>query len=364
LTPKDCEEILAVLLPKVGEALPAATRAQLREEELDRWTDDLTPLLDAVWGNDRLLFRGGPGTGKTSLLIQAARRAFREDGSPPLVLCFNRLLAASLQETLGESAHVSTLNALVGQLDFAAGAKRLAARCATGEFIPTQTLIIDEAQDIMRPDACEVLDLCVAGGLQVGRVLVALDADHQHLRRDPTILPMEAVLNGYTFVDLWNNRRNLPRTSAAAELYSGFRPWRRTLRPDDGVQPRTRYGTRPEMIQALGKVLTELQAEGFAPRDIVVLSGCRPQESLASCADARELRLVPFEVPASAEHVGYTSIQAFKGLEAPAVILTDLPHGLEPHRLMLVGMTRSTARTSLLIDRHLPFQQQFLRSIL
>ncbi|MDR6220963.1 NERD domain-containing protein [Deinococcus soli (ex Cha et al. 2016)] len=361
MSAEDCEEARSVLRPQIGEAPLDRTRTQRREEELAQWTGDLTTLLDAVWSNDRLLLRGGPGTGKTGLLIEAARRAFLEDGSPPLVLCFNRLLATSLQGALGECAQVSTLNALVSQLDFAAGARGLAARRASGEFRPAQTLIIDEAQDVMHPDACEVLNLCVEGGLQAGRVLAALDVDHQNLRCEATSLSTQTLLSSYVSVDLWNNRRNLPRISATAELYSGFRPWRHTLRADDGVRARTHYGARLDMIRILGETLTALHSEGFGPQDIVILSGCRPPDSLAASPEIQELRLIPYDVP-STNQVRYTSIHAFKGLEAPAVILTDLPHGPDPQRLMLVGLTRSTARVHLLVDRPEPFRQQYLRS--
>jgi superfamily I DNA/RNA helicase len=48
----------------------------------------------------------------------------------------------------------------------------------------------------------------------------------------------------------------------------------------------------------------------------------------------------------------YSTIQAFKGLEAPAVVVTDLDRALVPNfeSLLYVGLTRATDRLFAVIE--------------
>ncbi len=63
--------------------------------------------------NDRVVFEGPAGTGKTLLAIEGARRGLA-DGKRTLLLCFNRLLGSWLRDeagSLGDGLTVSTLHA-------------------------------------------------------------------------------------------------------------------------------------------------------------------------------------------------------------------------------------------------------------
>jgi superfamily I DNA/RNA helicase len=122
--------------------------------------------------------------------------------------------------------------------------------------------------------------------------------------------------------------------------------YRRIRRPDDGIDPEFHFYRAPEEQDGiLRRVLLKLEAEGFPPRDIVVLSPFR------NCAASRLAekgsdgdRFQPYSDGASG--VRWATIHSFKGLEAPAIILTDIDdvESTAARDLFYIGLTRSVQR--------------------
>ncbi|WP_241191478.1 nuclease-related domain-containing DEAD/DEAH box helicase [Deinococcus psychrotolerans] len=362
-----CRDILQLLCPTVGSYLPEVwtppSFLMQGRRALSRHLDELDLLLDAVWLNDRLLIRGGPGTGKTGLLIKAAQRVVTEGHGPPLLVCFNRLLAQDLSRQLRNVAKVTTYHELLSTLQTHHGSQQLAVAHTARIFRPVRTLLIDEAEDfLLQAEARAALDLCVEGGLAEGRVIATLDDRYQQLRIGEATFTAQDIFAGYLSLDLQDNRRTLPRVSSLAELYSGHSPWRRTVREDDLVQPLTSYGSPEQVVGMLADVQQQFQHEGFTSAEMVVLSGCRPDQSLAARAQQQGFPFAPYGQQ-SAHEVPYTSVQAFKGRECPVVILTNLPYGPDPNTLMLIGLTRSIARVAVLVEKQSAFIEQYLRRI-
>jgi hypothetical protein len=129
----------------------------------------------------------------------------------------------------------------------------------------------------------------------------------------------------------------------------------RVLRPDTGSDPRIKFQTAPEAgCELLVETLAELYRDGFAGQDIVVLS----TQSSESCAERLTERpwsdrLAPAR-EAGPGQIPYTSIHAFKGMEAAAVVVTDLHdvEGPEMESLLYVAITRATDRLVLVMDEH------------
>ena len=112
----------------------------------------------------------------------------------------------------------------------------------------------------------------------------------------------------------------------------------------------TRFYSSSEVQESLvRKRLIELLKQ-YRPDEIVILSPRADDKSCAYSIASKhpELGLAPFK-SSGANSIKFTSIHAFKGLEAPAILLTDID-SLESESskaLLYVGMSR--ARISLTI---------------
>src|SRR5262249_54032693 len=113
-TPAECSAGVGILRPEFELYQSVRARADEREAELKRYTDEQFIALDAMQRNPRVLFEGPAGVGKTLLAMEGARRASAV-GRRTLLLCFNRLLAGFLSTEMRRDPAVkaSTLHALM-----------------------------------------------------------------------------------------------------------------------------------------------------------------------------------------------------------------------------------------------------------
>lgn len=347
-------------------------RAAKREEDLKRYTDEQLVALDAMAANPRVVFAGPAGTGKTLLAIEAARRA-AAGGSRVLFLCFNSQLGRWLEretEALAPGVTTGTLHKRMLAASGAADRVRADDQQFWLEELPAlavdrmlggsdehvyDELILDEAQDVLRDSYLDFLDLSLKGGLAAGRWRFFGDFERQAIY-DSTLTIEDAVagrLGGAPVYSLRVNCRNKPLVAELVHQLGGLNPsYNRVLRPDDGVHPALRYYEDGAAQQALlTEALDELSREGFAPSEIAVLSTRTPSSSSSAQVTSGPWkdRLRPLGV-ASGKQVGYTSVHAFKGLEAGAVIVTDIEGISEAADIFYIAATRALHRLVLLID--------------
>ena len=159
------------------------------ENMICRFTEEQFDGLDLLAENDRVVFKGPAGTGKTFLAMEAAKRAIA-DGKSVLFLCYNSLLGDWLKaQTSGYSKNTTvfqcrTFHSLLLEI---AGEKP--AMLANSEYwrkeLPVRAsdrllddsrvwpsydmLVIDEAQDLLEDDYLDVFELLLNGGLAGGR---------------------------------------------------------------------------------------------------------------------------------------------------------------------------------------------------
>lgn len=346
---------------------PKARRRQ-REEELRRYTEEQFVALDAMHPelNPRVVFEGPAGTGKTILALEEARRSVLR-GDSVFLGCFNRLLGNWLKneaEPIASNATVSTFHRYLLQLtdlSVPTGADSLfweeelpdaaLERSLAPGFEPFDVLILDEAQDLLRDSYLNVMDALVQGGLAAGRWRFFGDFEKQAIYGSGS-LPIADVLAarapGTPRFLLTKNCRNTPRIASFVKLLAAYeRGYGDVLRPDSGVEPETIYYDSPDdQDRKLVELLDRLFTDGYSGREIVVLS---PR---AAGSAAERLTEPPWGdrlKPASEERPGgirYCTVQAFKGLEAPVVIVTDISSiGTEAdHSLFYVAVTRATER--------------------
>ena len=240
-----------LLRPRFDLVREPSEDSKMRKAVLVSLMDEQYDALDAMAVSPRVMFEGPAGTGKTLLAIEAARRQSRAGESGRLV-CFNRLLGREIAASCSDidGVRAGTLHSLLMEI---AGHRWtldpddpdwdelvLAATDALLENPqPLDYLIVDEAQDLVRPDFLDVLDLLVHGGLRGGRCYFFGDFDRQSvylsgdgrdelLKRAPDLVEFALTVNC----------RNFPRIGALVEILSHMEPgYRRYRREDDGAQP-------------------------------------------------------------------------------------------------------------------------------
>lgn len=378
-TPAECETITQILRPNFEVLETPRERATRLEGEVRRYTEEQYAALDAMTANHRVIFMGPAGTGKTVLALEAARRASAR-GQRVLLLCFNQLLGRYLKEqclSLESSVTVTTLHAYMRKLadvpvpaDAPAtfwqqelpviAVESLLSR--DDERYLYDEIIVDEAQDILRANYLDVLDLSLRGGLAAGHWRFFGDFEQQAIYKpdaehDRLVLEVfrSSRSGGAALFSLNINCRNTLQISTLVELVAQLEPgYSRVLRQSSDLEPRLRsFSTEGEQLELLIDELEALYGEGYRGDDVVVLSVLRDRDAVAARVTSSpwQQRLVPL-AQRTAGHVGYGSIHAYKGLEAPVVIVTDVFHvrDKEAAAVLYVGLSRALHRLIVLLN--------------
>jgi Nuclease-related domain/UvrD-like helicase C-terminal domain/AAA domain len=384
---EQCETIVRVLRPHFEFIESSKSRTERLGAELKHYTEEQYIALDAMEVNPRVAFEGPAGTGKTMLAIETARRG-RAAGRRVLLLCFNRLLGKWLEEeaaALKPEVTARTLHShmleVTGERPSSAGSDsyfwettlpRLALDRlvgATGDNYLFDELVVDEAQDVLRDDYLDFLDLSLKGGLGSGRWRLFGDFEKQAIYGSADLTLREAMESRASNAPLFSlrvNCRNPPRIAETARLLGGLDPaYKKILRPDNGIEPRIRYYKDGEEQQALLiETLDRLLKDGFAGGDVAILS----TRSDAACAAFQvhrqpwKSRLKPFTATAKG-YTRYCSVHAFKGMEAPAIIVTDVDRISDPASMAIfyIAITRAVDRLVLLV--HEPVKSEIIKAL-
>jgi UvrD-like helicase C-terminal domain len=153
------------------------------------------------------------------------------------------------------------------------------------------------------------------------------------------------------------NCRNLPRIGYQVNLLSHLQPgYQHFRRPDDRVDPVFRqYQSGQDQPSLLVAAIRALKEEGYELNEIVVLSPLRDGSTASTTSNPwlRQILKPADGLPARPGQVHYSTIHAFKGLEAPAIVVTDLDQAATTDNfdsLLYVGLTRATDRLIALIE--------------
>lgn len=358
--------------PTFVAAIKPAELKRRRESEMARFTADQVRTLDLIGRVPRVLVEGPAGTGKTFIAAEAARRHAAAD-ERVLVVMFNRLLEEHLAAQLADLDTVTTLR-IHAEMERVAGIRspegagaewyneHLPAaaleKATESSFVPPYDyLIVDEAQDIASDANLDFLDAMLIGGLGNGRMLLLGDFSNQNIFRsgiDDGRRTIEQRVPGIAPVDLDTNCRNTRSVGTWAEDASGRGGLCRTFRrgqDDEHAVDVTLYSNRDEEAALLDAAIRRLRSEGFAPKDIVILAPYRD----SAAQRATDSRMAVSTLGSGIRDVSYVrwgTIHEFKGMEAPAVILTDISGSHDRlSSLIYAGATRAQDRLIVLTTR-------------
>ena len=379
-TPRQCDEIKQMLRPDYEIPESPKARSKRIDAEVLRYTELQFDALDATRRMPRVVFDGPAGTGKTLLALEAARRGHAA-GRRVLLLCFTRALAEWLREQSAGVADATTISDhMVHAAGIPAGSPRFSAdgfwdelpQLACDGLIERpdlyDELIVDEAQDVLRGQFLDVLDLGLEGGLREGRWRLFGDFVHQAIFDDSVDLDAFCCDQGggCTVFELDENCRNSPAVAALACVGGGRGGYARVRRADEGDRPEVRYWESVARQQELlCAALDELRAAGFKGPQVAVLSTRNDTVCVACTLSEQPWRdlLTPLthwgpHGPAPDLHSGktrYATVHRFKGLESRAVVLTDIERLSTPRErdLFYVGATRATQRLIVLAHESL-----------
>lgn len=366
------------------------------EQTIKTLTEEQYAVLDSLEDNDRILVNGLAGTGKTVLAMEAARRAGRT-GASVLLVCFNKLLGKWISGEVdgtfsrGKSSiravHIHGLmREIVGR----------AVPVGEGDEywkkeLPEQALlriwddenakkydvlIVDEAQDILTAEYLDVLSELLVGGLTGGKWQIFGDFKNQaiydgnsehspdHLTKDLTERSPHHAKHS-----LYVNCRNAEQIATTLTLVCSLRPgYKKTIHDVEGAEVEPRFWKDDDEQQSmLAETLRDLRPV-FGPRGIVVLSTRKDEESCAAkLAEQGRAALSPLRnSKVSVADISYATIHAFKGLEAQAVVVTDIASmGEEKRALLYVAMSRARIKLVLLMHEscRVAYKQLFIQNL-
>jgi len=349
---------------------------RVKELGRDRYalTESQLGALEVLLENDRVLVRGGAGSGKTMLAAEAAcREAAR--GRRVLFLCFTQPLRKWLSARLEPAGvDVKTVSGLAKSTVDALHGKSAPEGITDSEFWestlyeacdlvqPTwDTVVVDEAQDLQ--DSAWML---VSQLAPRGRRLWAFNDPAQSFwaSRHP---PPELF---DTRLPLTSGLRCPLGIQALATRYAGAASEDAVLRAalaDDtlGVVVCPSATSVPDK---LAEEVNRLLSKGLTRGDIAIVSlrGQTAPDAIFNHQHVGDHALVRADAHDMAERLVADSFLRWKGLERPAVIVTDLPDGELAQRnvRMHVALTRALVAARVVAPRDCIERDPLLASLL
>lgn len=296
-------------VPSIGATIDHAIDAMVR------LTDEQLDVLDAIEENQRIICSGGAGTGKSVLVVEAARRE-AASGRSTLVLCRSPIFAAFLRSRIGnKSVVVADFEGIQPIVD------------SSTTFACT---IIDEAQDLLSAQCMTRIDRLIQGGLSEGRWRMFMDPNNQsglHEPMEPSVL--DSLKKISTIHRLRRNCRNTQQIVMQTQLITGA---------DIGVAVIEGQGPPIELVDvcdkeseaaALDKRLSQWLDGGIRPGHITVLSPKPLSHSVAAKLSPRmasQLQTVGIQTASRwpPSKITFATVREFKGLENRCIAVVDL----------------------------------------
>ena len=365
------------------------------EDEILHLTHEQVQCLDNLRFNKRCLFTGAAGTGKTVLAVEFSKRQALEKRRT-LFLCFNRLLAQKLTADLAEFGALVKVDTfhhyiddLVSRSSFvkefkAENDKVFVDKTATSDVLfkelypyyaelamgeggeePYDTLVMDEVQDLIFPPYLDVIDGFLKGGLAGGRWAFFGDLFSQrifsYMTGEQLLGEMEKRAPSHVTFSLNVNCRNTRNIGRDTCRLAGFDepPYMDSRVSGPPVQYEY-YSDPKDHHDLLRKIVGELGSDGIQRSGITILSRYTLKKSPLGDSVAKirfKICDISSKEPVSPDKdsVNFCTIAGFKGLESPAIIVSDIQE-LDSDRsrdLLYVAMSRAQLKLVMILPENL-----------
>ena len=318
------------------------------DQRLMRLTREQALLLNALSMNDHLIIEGGAGTGKTILAMEYAKGEC-ERGRKVLYLTYNKNLARNIITRMGKGCSgeikIINLHALFGEyVPVDLEAMKQDPNQYFTQDLPEDTLsyleglsadelqalqyddlILDEGQDILKPEYLLVMDLLLRGGLEQGRWAVFYD-EKQNLYNPEFEEGFQFLCSySHTSFKLYINCRNTAQIGRfnAEMSHTELEEYLKVNGEEVQVIP---YKDAGEFQDKILELLKRLREEGVSLEQVVFLSPKRLKNSSISQTDLGKFKLNELGdgYQKKRDEPLYSTIQGFKGLDSKVAVLLDL----------------------------------------
>jgi hypothetical protein len=189
LSQEDVERVVQAIRPDFEATVTRSLRVGAIEDEIVRFTEQQTQVLDALSANARVWVKGPAGTGKTLLAVRETMR-LRDQAGRVLVLCHTNALADAVRGSIGPGSdtEVWTLGGLLRRIVEDAGLSNRvpdaspeavfatflpelameALATGTAAIDPFGALVVDEGQELLCGDGLGVVHRLLEHGFDGG----------------------------------------------------------------------------------------------------------------------------------------------------------------------------------------------------
>lgn len=361
-TQSDIEYMVGLLRGDFDAEVPLKIKQKYTEAGLLTLTNEQALCIEQLEDNPRALIRGCAGTGKTLLAIEAARKAV-VNGEKVAVFCYNKSLGEWLKKHFLEFPEYQRPLFVGGfhsyiytcLLSYGIDVEESKDGCFFSDFLPLNfiscignnlqkfdRIIVDEAQDLISDPYLDVFDLILKDGLAKGCWTMfgdfSMQAIYSNGMTEQEYLDVLQERAFYAIFRLKKNCRNTKKICTEINNILGV-PMHAAFETVSDV-PAVNYYTysdKNDQKEKLFELINNLLNNSIDSSDIVVLSSKALQKSVVG--SLKGISITSYTVE-DINHIRFSTIQGFKGLESSTIILTDVDSYTD-EKLIYIGFTRA-----------------------